>query len=447
MLLASAPAHAQSDPARGLPIIRDAEIELLLRDYSTPILRAAGLGQHNIRIIIINDRSFNAFVMDGRRIFMNAGALMESTTPNQIIGVLAHEAGHISGGHLQKFREEMASVQTAALVAMMLGLGAAVAGARSSAGGGDAMMAAMMLPQQIALRSLLSYQRQQEEQADKAGVKFLAATGQSAKGMYDTFKRIGDQLGTTAALVDPYAQSHPMPKERIAALELIAANSPNWAKKDPAELQLRHDMMRAKLHGFLDRPDTLLRAYPLTNTSLAARYARAIGAHRFGDVNRAIAQMDQLIQAQPNNPYFLELKGQALLESGRPAEAIAPLRQAIRLAPNPTLINALLGQALVATNKPELADEAIANLQRAIIRDADIPEAYTTLAMAYSRKNDIPQAELAAAQAAFYRGDVKTARQLATRARTQFKVGTPGWVRADDIASFRPPSLSPFARR
>jgi predicted Zn-dependent protease len=331
------------------------------------------------------------------------------------------------------------------IIAVLLGLGAAVAGGGRN-GSGDAAAAAMMAPQTIAMRSLLSYQRQQEEQADRAGVKFLTMTGQSPKGMYDTFKRFADQVMYASQYIDPYAQSHPMPKERIDALSTLVANNPLWDKKDPAELQLRHDLMRAKLHGFLDRADTLQRAYPLSDTSLPARYARAIGAYRHGTMQSALTQIDSLIQTQPGNPYFHELKGQALLEAGRVAEAVAPLRRAISLAPNPTLMQVMLGQALIESNNPKLADEAVNNLQAAILRDPDIPDAYTTLAMAYGRKGDLPRADLASAQAAFSRGDYRTARQLASRAKVRFPVGSPGWVKADDIASFKPPVVRGASR-
>jgi len=296
--------------------------------------------------------------------------------------------------------------------------------------------------QQVAMRSLLSYARQHEEQADKAGVKFLTATGQSAKGMYETFKRFADQLLFASRYIDPYAQSHPMPRERIESLAIIARENPYWDKKDPPELQLRHDMMRAKLHGFMDRPDTLARAYPPSDTSLVARYARAIAAYRYGSVQGAIQQIDALIASQPGNPYFHELKGQALLEAGRPAEAVGPLRQAIAHAPNPTLIQVMLGQALTATGNPALTDEAVRNLTAAINRDPDITDAYTNLAMAYGKKGDLAQADLASAQAAFTRGDFMTARQLAVRAKGRFAVGTPGWVKADDIAAFKAPAAA-----
>ena len=221
LVLASVPVHAQ--PARaggGPPIIRDAEIEQLLREYSMPILKAAGLAKQNIQVVIINDRSFNAFVADGRRIFINSGTLMQAKTPNEVIGVLAHETGHLAGGHLARMREELANATAESVVAMLLGLGALVAGARSnSPSGGQIGAAALSVPQNAIQNSLIAYIRTQEEQADRAGVKFLTATGQSPKGMYDTFKRLADETLYQAHYLDPYLQTHPMPTERVAALE------------------------------------------------------------------------------------------------------------------------------------------------------------------------------------------------------------------------------------
>jgi len=436
LLAAALPVRAQQIP-KGLPIIRDAEIEQLLRDYTRPILKVAGLSQQNIHVIIINDRSFNAFVVDARHIFVNAGALMQSTTPNQMIGVLAHETGHIAGGHLMKMRSELANAQTAVIVGMLLGVGALAAGARSGNVGGNPGVA-LLAPQIMLQHSLLAYQRQQEEQADRAGVKFLTETGQSARGMYDTFKHFADESLFATQTADPYLQNHPLPAERMSALAVIA-KTPYWNKLDPPELQLRHDLMRAKLYGFLDQPGTVLRRYPLSNTSLPARYARAISAYRHSTLADAIAQIDSLIRSEPNNPYFYELKGQALLEAGKARDAIAPLRHAASIAPTPALIQVLLAEALIATQEKSLADEAIRYLETALAHDPDVADGYEYLAMAYGRKGDFPHADLASAQAAFSRGDWKTARQLALRAKTRFPVGAPGWVKADDISSFKPP--------
>jgi predicted Zn-dependent protease len=429
--LAAMPAAAQ---AQGLPIIRDAEIEQLLRDYSTPILRTAGLAQQNIRIVVINERTFNAFVADGHRIFVNTGVLMDATTPNEVIGVLAHETGHIAGGHLAKLREQLKRASTQSIIATVLGVGAMVAASQSgNANATNAGMAAVLAPQEMIRRSLLSYLRAHEEQADRAGVKFLTATNQSPKGMYETFKRLQDQMLFSAQFADPYMQSHPMPVERVAALSELAKASPHWDKKDAADLQLRHDLMRAKLSGFIDRPETVARRYPASDASLAARYARAISAYRHADLRGALAQIDGLIQAQPNNPYFHELKGQALLESGQPAAAVAPLRHAVKAAPHPALIQIMLAQALIASKDGKSAAEAVSLLRAALVKEPESPDAYTQLAMAFGSKGDLAEADLASAMAAVVRGDARTARDLATRAKTRFPVGSPGWVKADDI--------------
>ena len=434
-----APLRAQEN--KGPPILRDTESEALLREYTRPILRAAGLEKQNIQMVIINDPNFNAFVADGRRIFVNYGAIMQSETPNQLIGVLAHETGHLAGGHLAKLREQLSRAQTQMIIAMLLGAGALVAGASKGTSGvglSDAGAAAIAGPGEMIRRNLLSYQRQQEENADRAGVKFLTATGQSPKGMYDTFRRFTNESLFAARGADPYLQSHPMPAERVAALEQIGRASPYWDKKDDPALQLRHDMMRAKISGFMERQDTVYRRYPLSNTTLPARYARAITTYLHGDLNSALAQIDGLIQAQPNNPYFYELKGQALMEGGKPNEAIAPLHKAIALSNNSPLIEMLLGQALVATDNKAHTDEAIALLRAAVVRETEAPLGYSQLAMAYGKKGDYAEADLASAQAAYLRGDNKTARQLAARAKTRFAVGTPGWVRADDIVTAKP---------
>ncbi len=436
MVLATMPARAQNGSTAGIPIIRDAEIEQLLRDYTQPIFKVAGLSNQNVHVVIINDKIFNAFVMDAHRIFVFAGALMETTAPNQMIGILSHETGHIVGGHLSKMRQELANAQTAAIVAMLLGVGAVVAGAHSNnMDMGNIGGAVLSGPQAYLQNRLLAYQRAQEESADRAGVRFLTMTGQSAKGMYDTFKRLSDETLFSMHDVSPYTQNHPMPEERMDALAEMV-KTPYWDKKDPPELQFRHDMMRAKLYGFIERPDAVLRRYPSSDTSMPARYARAISTYRFGDMRAAVAQIDGLIAAMPNDPYFYELKGQALLEGGHPAEAIAPLRRAVSLAPSPALIQITLAQALIATDNAKMSDEAIPLLHAALANEPEESDAYLQLAMAYGRKGDLADADLASAQAAFARGDNKTARELAARAKERFPVGSPGWVRADDIVAF-----------
>jgi predicted Zn-dependent protease len=354
--------------------------------------------------------------------------------------VLAHETGHIAGGHLARMREAIASATTQSIIAMLLGVGAMVAaGSGGGSGLGQAGAAAIAGPAQAIRSQMLAYIRAQEDQADRAAVKFLTATGQSPKGMYETFKRLADQTLYQTRGINPYTQSHPLPSQRVAALEGAARSSPYWDHKDPPALQARHDLMRAKLFGFIERPDGVARRYPPSDTSLAARYARAISAYRFSDPRAAAAQIDALIQAQPQNPYFYELKGQALLEAGKPAEAAAPLRHAVAIAPNPALIQVMLGQALVATRDRARVDEAVSLLRSALAREPESPDAYSQLAMAYGIKNDLANADLASAQAAYLRGDIRTAREIAARAKGRFPVGSPGWVKADDLASLKPP--------
>ena len=254
--LTLAPIPSLAQESRGPPIIRDAEIEQLLRDYTAPLLRVAGLTKQNVQVVIINETTFNAFVIDGRRIFVNSGALMDSQTPNQIIGVLAHETGHIAGGHLAKLREQLARAQTQAILATILGVGAMVAGAttnrNSNNGLGSAGAAALSAPQEVIRRNILSYQRQQEENADRSAVRYLNETGQSPKGMYETFRRFSEQILFVARNADPYAQSHPMPAERVAALAEFASTSPYWDKKDDtvAATAPRPDARKnLRLHG------------------------------------------------------------------------------------------------------------------------------------------------------------------------------------------------------
>lgn len=420
-------------------IIRDAEIESLMRDYTRPIFKAAGLQQQNIQVVLIGDDSFNAFVADGKRIFINTGTLKKSDTPNEIIGVLAHETGHIAGGHLARMRQQIETAQTAAIVAMLLAVGGVAAGASSGTNMGNAAAGAMLLPQDVVRRTLLAYQRSEEQAADRSAVSYLTATKQSASGMLTTMQRLQNDQMFLSQRVDPYVLSHPLASERVAALTDIAHKSPYFGVKDPPELQARHDMMRAKLVGFTQPPDGVGRLYPPSNTGLPARYARAISAYRFGSIPDALRQIDALIAEQPRNPYFYEIKGQALLEAGRAREAVPPLRRAVELSNGAPLIRMLLGQALVATNDKATMDEAVRELNFGLQREPASPIGWRYLAMAYGQRGDYPNADLASAQSALLNGDYRLARELATRAKSKFPLGSPGWLKADDILNSKPP--------
>ena len=439
----SLPAQAQSKAPN---IIRDAEIEQLMREYTAPIFRAANINAGATRIFLVGDRSFNAFVANGQKIFINVGALMDSKTPNEIIGVLAHESGHIAGGHLARQRQELAKAQILMVAGMLMGAGAVVATARSGPYGkvgsdGVGTMGALLGPAEMVRRSLLAYQRGEEQAADRAAVNYLTATGQSGQGLLTTMERFQNDALFKTSQVDPYTLSHPLPSDRISSLQAAVKASVSYAKKDPPELQARHDLMRAKLFGFVATAPEVARRYGPADHSLAAKYARAISAYRVGKLDVALAQTDALIAAQPSNPYFQEFKGQALMESGRAVQALPYLRRAASLAPSATPIKVLLGHALIGTGNPNDAREATNLLAQVTQREDDYGEAWQYLAMAYERRGDTPNAQLASAQSLFLQGNMVAARTQADRAQKQFPKGSPGWLKADDILNYRPPKF------
>ncbi|WP_084632866.1 M48 family metalloprotease [Pleomorphomonas oryzae] len=424
-----------AERSRGISLLRDAEAEALIADYTRPLLKAAGLGAATVQVKLVNDDTFNAFVADSRHIFVNAGAIIDSTTPNQLIGVLAHEIGHLAANHLAQLRSEIRRMQILTAIALLGGVAAGAAG-----GGGAAAGAVATGGMQIGQRGLLMYARENETAADQLALKYLAETGQSAKGMLETFKRFADQQMFMSAHIDPYVQTHPMAADRITMIDEMARKSKFFDKPDDPALKERHDLVRAKFAAFTRNGQSVLRLYPQSDTSLAADYARAIVAYRFSDPQSALTRMDALIKRSPNNPYFWELKGQILLETGKPRDALPPLRKAVALAPNAGLIRVLLGQALVGTGDNQLTDEAIAALTKGIGDDPDQPDGYRQLAIAYARKNNIPLADLASAQGSFASGDIQTAKKYAIRAQESLKAGSPAWLRADDIITYKAPN-------
>lgn len=431
--------------AQGLPLIRDTEIELLLNDYSQSIFRAAGLGTGRVTVRIVNNEAFNAFVIDGRNVFMHTGTLMQANTPNEVIGVLAHEAGHIAGGHMAALRSRIAKDQTRALLIQLLGIGAMIGGAASGGDSGREIGAAgqgvMMGGNELIMRGLTAERRSQESAADQAGLKYLNATQQSGLGMLTTFERFAGQELFSDAHRDAFARTHPVATDRLARLRQLVETSPYYQNKDSPELQLRHDMMRAKLSGYMEAPSIVFNRYPHSDASLPARYARTIASFRqgAGGFDQGLAGVNALIQQHPSNPYFWEVKGDFLQKAGRPKEAIAPLRKALQLHKGDApLVGVQLAQALLQTKEPQYSDEAIKLLRNAVQREPDNATAYNTLGQAYYDKGLLPQSELARAQGLFYFGALKQAQEFAKRAQAGLKPGSPDWVKADDIINYKP---------
>lgn len=439
-------AMSSAAAAQGLPLIRDTEIENLLNDYAQPLFEKAGLGRGRIAVRIVRDDTYNAFVLDGRNVFIHTGTLMQSMTPNQIIGVIAHETGHIAGGHMAALRARIARDQTRMLMMRIIGIGAAIATGR-----GEAMAAA----DELILRSLLAERRSQEGAADQAGLTYLEATRQSGRGMLETFERFAQQELFSDAQKDAFVRSHPVAVDRLRQLREKVQRSAFFPEKDPPLLQLRHDMMRAKLAGYLERPQSVLNRYPQSDQSLPARYARAIAKYFMGGqtaVQNAVADIDALIREKPSDryftPYFWELKGDVLMRSGKPRDAIDPLRKA-RTATNSSLINVRLAQALLGSEDDSAVNEAIDLCVKAIEGDkigsaerdavrAGNPTAYRLLAQGYGRRGRVPEADLATAEAYFLEGDIKQAQIFAKRAQMKLTPNTPAWRNADDIVSHKP---------
>ena len=425
--------------AQGVPVVRDAEIEALVRDYARPIFKAAGLSSSNIQIVLVNDKTFNAFVA-GRRLFINTGALMQSETPNEIIGVIAHEAGHLAGGHQEKLREQLERAKTMAIVASLLGVGAIAAGAATNNKGlAGAGMGIATGGGEVAQRSLLSYQRGEEITADRSAITYLNATGQSGMGMLKTFERFQSALSLSGAQVDPYRISHPMPQERIANLEELVKASPYRDKVDPPALQQRHDMMRVKIAAYTDGQSAVSRLMRKITDPLAVKYGDAQVTYLYGTLSSALGKADALIKAQPKNPYFQELRGDILMKANKPKDAATAYAKAVSLDPAKSgLLPVSYGQALMAVGTPDSLKKAVAQIEIGLERDRENGPAYRYLAQAYGEQGEVAKAELATAEGYFYSGAYRDAKIFAMRAQQNFKRGEPAWLRAQDIINYGP---------
>ncbi len=435
--------------AQGLSLIRDSEIEALLNDYAKPIFRAAGLGSGRITMRIVRNDAFNAFVLDGRNVFVHTGTLLLSKSPNEVIGVLAHETGHIAGGHMAALRARIAKDQTRALLTQIIGIGAMVAGGVSGGDGGrDAMAGGQAVLQggnEVIMRGLLSERRSQESAADQAGLQYLNATKQSGQGMLATFERFQQQEYVSDQFKDPFVRSHLVATDRLARLRDLVNKSPFITAADSPDLQLRHDLMRAKLSGYLERPGIVFNRYPTTDKSLPARYARAIA--RFfqggtGALEAATAEVDALIKDQPNNGYFWEVKGDLQMRSGKMKEAIPYMRQALKLAPDSPLIRVQLAIALQQDNNPAAITESVELLRKSLIEDQN-SQAYRMLGRAYYKQGKGPEADAMTAQAYFLEGNLKQSQIFAKRAQLKLRQGSPEWIKNDDIINYRPEQLEP----
>ena len=424
LALAAQPVAAQS-------VLRDAETEAFLRDISEPLVEAAGLAPGNVDIVLVNDPSINAFVAGGQAVYIHSGLIDAADTANEVQGVIAHELGHVTGGHVIRVQEGYATATKITLLSMLAGIGAALAGA------GEAAMGIIAAGQQAAMGKFLAFNRAQEASADAAGAQYLSEAGISGRGSIAFFSKLLNQefrLGLRQDDEAGFYRTHPLSGDRISKLTEVYQKDPAWDKPGNPEWEARFKRVKAKLQGYVDEPRNTLRDYPETDTSTPALLARAFAWHKEARIDRALETADALIARDPSDPYFLEIKGQVLLESGRPAEAIVPLRKATELTLAEPLIASMLGHALIATEDKANYEEAEGVLRAAVGRDRYNPFAWYQLGVVYAARGDMPRARLASAEQQVMNGQFPLALRSAQAAEAGLPTGSPDWLRAQDIS-------------
>jgi predicted Zn-dependent protease len=427
-LAATAMTLGEPQAASAQGTIRDAEIEATIRDFTTPLLRAAGLNPEAVDIYIRKDDSLNAFVAGGQNLFLNTGFLLETKGPLEVIGVLAHETGHIAGGHLARTSDAISGASNTALVATLLGV--VVAAASGNAGAGSAIA---LGGGSIAQRSFLTYSRNQESAADQAALRYLDQTGQSASGLAEFLGTLEGQQLLSSGSRSPYLSTHPLTNERINTVRSHLEKSRFADRKPTPEQQARYDRMIAKLHGFLRSPSRTFKRYPDSDTSVPARYARAIAYYEIPDLPSALREVDGLLAEYPDDPFFHELRGQILFENGQVAAAEPSYRRAHELLPDNGQLTFQYARLLLAFNDPRADTEALRLLKTSAKGEDVWPAYWRQLAIAHGRLGELADSALALAEEAVRTQQWQNASDQARRAQAQVAPGSPLHLRAVDI--------------
>lgn len=410
-----------------ISFVRDAETEEYIKNLASPILKAAKIDERSVRIVLVEKDSINAFVAGGMNLFIHTGLLEKADTPEQLIGVLAHEIGHIAGGHIVRAQTAMRQASAEALLATILGAVAA-ASTKGNAGAGTAIMVG---GQEMARRSLLSFTRTQEAAADQAALSFLDKSGITSQGMVEFLEKLADQDILPYDQQEEFVRTHPLTANRIQAIRNHIDEGNQAALSPP--LHETHKRMRAKLMGFL-RPQRALQKFPTKNIEdPASLYARATALFRQGHTDEALEIMDKLLAAEPNNPFFNELRGQILFEGGRAVESITPYEKAVKLLPSSALLRLALAHSYIESGDNRNLPKAIASLKESLRIEPTLSMSWRFLATAWGRMNNDGMAAYAMAEEAVTRGDKKEATTYANRALKKLPTGSAGWLRAKDI--------------
>jgi len=413
--------------ARQISFIRDTEIESTLRAFAVPLFEAAHLDSQAVRIYLVNDRQINAFVAGGQNLFFNTGLITRAENAGQVIGVIAHEIGHIEGGHLARMHDALERGTAESILSVVLGAAAAAAGRP------DVGTAVIAGGQNVALRNFLHYTRTQEGAADSAAMRYLDATHQSARPLLDFFEILGGQELLSPTRQDPYLRTHPLTSDRISAMSAFVSRSPNSDVQPNPEYERLFVRIKAKLQAFLDDPAITLRRYRANDNRIEAQYARAIALHRANRFQESIEVIDLLLKDYPADPYFSELKGQLLFETAHPEEALQPYRMAVELIPDAPLIRIELARVLLALGEPKDISDAVGNLRIAVLREPNRPYAWRQFAIALGRDGQMGESALALAEEALLQGRKPEAKFQAGKAQKILPDSSPGWLRAQDI--------------
>lgn len=418
--------HAQS-----FSVIRDVEMEQYLHDFGEPIWRAAGINPDSVHVVIVNDPVLNAFVAGGMNIFIHTGLLQATDNVDQLIGVIAHETGHIAGGHLVRGTAAMKQASAEAILSMILGTAAAIASGNPQAGA-----AVVTGGQSLAQRSILSFSRSQESSADAAGLSFLDRAKISSRGLLQFLEKLSDQELLPVDRQVEYARTHPLTRDRIDAVRYHTEKSGLADVPDDKILEQKHERLKAKLIGYL-MPDAALLRFAENDARANARYARIIAHYRKGDTDKALKLLEKLLQEEPQNPFLYELKGQILFEDGRVRDAVSSYQKAVALLPDAGLLQAAYGHVLLETQDPKLLDDAIGYLNKSLKTEPREPRTWRFLATAWGRKGDGQKEEgmvaYSLAEESLARGDVGNARKWADRALQLLPKTAPAALRAQDI--------------
>lgn len=422
--LIAGPAGAQGIP----PLFADTEVEQDIRAFCTPIWIAAGLNPDDVKIILVNSNEMNAFVAGGENIFIYTGLLEKTDNPLQVAGVVAHETGHIAGGHLVRSDEDMENASYTMLLATVLA-GAAAAGSRDP----GAIGGALGIGEDMGMRSYLAFSRTKEASADEAGMSYMEKAHLSPRGLLEFMRKMQVDEGVPLTGDKKFLIDHPPTPDRVEAMVQGVGRSRYADARTPAGWDELHARMRAKLIGYLE-PEFALKKYSRADTSVAGRYGRAVALWRLGQIDPALQLMDGLIVAEPANPYFLQAKAQMLFEHGKVADSIAPFKRAAALAPkNTDEIHTEYAQALLETEDPKALPVAVDELKIALKAESRSADVHRFLAIAYGRQGQEAIAKVELAEQAILEGRTKAGRRMAQEAMRQLPAGSREWLRAQDL--------------